>query len=290
MEGSEWVNQGELSMSNTENMSVYYHYTSLSAFYNIIKSGRLKMFDVNRSNDPKEGMFALESLWKLLDDINCHERVGLNSKEWIEMRKGFVSFVGEPKRMEPNFCVFSTSLCIENPMQKVPMWQIYGDNGKGVAIGFNTKIVSDNNLSEPQEITYLTQEDMDKKAQEFINMNKNKNKNKNSDEICEAIREFYFKSFLWKRICFQYEKEYRLLSEKYDLNPSIFRKPVGHDVEAFWVNDTIKLCKNVKIDNENYGCITEVVLGPRCLVSEREMEAILSICCKRRVNIRTAER
>lgn len=241
------------------------------------------MFDVNKSNDPKEGKFVLDTFNKLLNDINWQKRLSLDQKQWVNMRKAFLYLAGDFKNIEPDYCIFSTSFSKLNPIQEIVPWQVYGDNGKGVAIGFKTKELKENTYLE--EINYITQEEMDEKVEKFIHTYKNSNE----DSLIEEMRKFYLNSFVWKRKCFEHEQEVRILAKELDLCDDLLcLKSIDDDIDFFMTNNTIKLCQNIDIRKNGYDVISSVVLGPSCSVTEKEMLIFLKKYLKRFVSLSKA--
>lgn len=269
-----------------ENKTVY-HFTSLDAFYNIIKSGSLYMFDIIKSNDPKEGKFALESLDIALNRLQYRNKTGLNDKQWVKFRKAFLGLAGDFKYPNPDYWMFCTSFCEIEKENLIPLWQIYGDQGRGVAIGFDKeKLQKLSNGIKIEPIEYLSNEDMEQFALDFIK----KNRDKDEDELSEAMKEFYINSFQYKREYFEFEHEIRLSAKSMNLSDNMFCfEREDENLDFLFNHNRVKSYYKLNITKQNFDSIYEVFLGPACSMSTKEMRILLNRYCNRRVNIRQIE-
>ena len=266
---------------------VIYHFTTLESFFNIITSGSLHIFDIIKSNDPKEGKFALESLNIVLNYISYKDKVELNERQWVEFRKAFLCLASDFKYPSPDYWMFCTSFCEIDEYNLIPLWQIYGGFGKGVAIGFNKEKLSQMSKSiEIEPIQYLTNDNMNQNTLEFIK----ENKNKTGEELCNAVKEYYIHSFRCKRRCFEYEHEVRLFAKSVDLSENMLcLEPIDDMIDFSFNHGKVKSYYKLPISMQNFECISEVFLGPSCPISIKEMRFFLYKKCGRYVNIRKAD-
>lgn len=107
--------------------SVIYHYTTDVGLRGILESGKLWLTDLFYLNDPSELQHGVSIAMDLLHDhpIVCQE-----------LPQDFSGGLQE-KRLQKiaNFFVCSFSACGDDLGQ----WRAYADNGRGYALGFNTK-------------------------------------------------------------------------------------------------------------------------------------------------------
>ena len=110
--------------------SLFLHYCSLDAFYSIMNTGRLRFTSARNTNDPSELSFGNNCVDQVLHDLP--ESVRPAEKEWLrpEMDKlqEFRAFV---------FCM-SEALDDEADVGELSQWRLYGSDGRGVALLFDT--------------------------------------------------------------------------------------------------------------------------------------------------------
>jgi Protein of unknown function (DUF2971) len=94
--------------------SLIYHYCSATTAEQITRSGKLWFSDITKMNDPNEYKYGFERL-KSSNLVN--------------------SSVLDQIQMGQQFQIFSASFSTESDC--LTLWRCYGDNGKGVAIGFD---------------------------------------------------------------------------------------------------------------------------------------------------------
>lgn len=251
------------------NNNIIYHFTSLEAFYNIVKTGSLWAFDIIKSNDPKEGKFALECLDTVLNKSRYADKVDLSGEQWVKFRRAFLELAGDFKYPVPDYWMFCTSFCQIKNENLIPLWQIYGDQGRGVAVCFDKeklKKLSDVITIEP--IQYLPNDEMEQKALEFVKQNCDNDEEK----LHKALEEYYIKSFLFKREYFEFEGEYRLFAKSMNLSKNILCFDSIDDMVDFSFNHgRIKSYYKLPISTRNFECVSEVILGPSCPMSIKEM-------------------
>ncbi|MEE9368963.1 MAG: DUF2971 domain-containing protein [Pontiella sp.] len=107
---------------------ILYHYCSVDTFQNIILSKVLWLSDLSKSNDSKEGKIAPERLGKWLQaKHNCSREecdfVYKLYEEWASRKH----------------CL---GTCFSNDGDLLSQWRGYGDDGRGIAIGFSSDWLS----------------------------------------------------------------------------------------------------------------------------------------------------
>lgn len=258
-------------LSDENEWSVLYHYTSLNNFERIIKEGYLGMADIVKSNDPAEGIFALDALEKAYKRMSCQKLI--RPKECDRFRKIYIEFINDEKyssRLQQ--VVLASSFC--EPNLPLALWRSYGDNGRGVAMGVAKGVL--NAIGEKEnfifrKIEYLTEEEMINRAISFWLLNKNRT----DYEIREEIFKFYIDGYFFKRAENSYENEWRLIYtgiklDQYELLPS----NVPKEIDMYMREDDMVIF--YKLDIRNNPLIEQIYLGPQCKVSSSEMKLFLS--------------
>ncbi len=288
----------------------FYHYTSISALYEIIKNKTLLLSGVQSLNDMEEVSYSVEDFEKDLDTLYESRKYDfinyLYEKAFLPKKKDFE----ESAKPEIDPYVFSLSEKHDN----LAHWDRYADARKGVCIGIDiSKLlqipfiamsfvqISPIIYNEKQRLVYLS-ESLKKKVSDSLRV-----------RIVPRIPEDLFyedmgytlisdcykqMKYLVKKDVWQDEGEIRIayedtltkdtlsriphLQEVYknfqfpDMN-SIFKQS-GLDILEFkLINNKIRPCRFLDISSIwNTGFITEVMLGPKCEQSKKDLELFLS--------------
>lgn len=111
-------------------MSVLYYYCKMDTFKSMLKTKTLWLTDLTRSNDSEEVIRAYRNLWERirvrLDQTDIDKELLASQFEMLDSAFQVQSLVDIP---------FGCCFCSENDL--VQQWREYGDNGCGVAVGFD---------------------------------------------------------------------------------------------------------------------------------------------------------
>lgn len=126
-----------------------YHYTSIKAFLrmlDVIKNNQFTFYAsrIYELNDTSELFYGFKQIWEWLPQIE--KRLSVNDNkyklsrigEWTDDKKSYPTKIiaEELKNSKINPFVISFS----NNKDLLPMWSMYGDKGKGVALGFEIQL------------------------------------------------------------------------------------------------------------------------------------------------------
>ena len=114
--------------------ALLYHYCSMESFLSIINSGVIRLSDSRCTNDAYENVWIMKPVRDVLDNAKQS-----NEKLVLELEK-YITGIG--RKPVPYIACFSEMGDL------LSQWRAYGDDGKGVAIGFEVKI------SEGLPVTY----------------------------------------------------------------------------------------------------------------------------------------
>lgn len=115
-------------------MSILYYYCKLGTFKSMLDSKTLWLTDLTKSNDSEEVRRAYYSLWERVKDFL--QSTDLDSALLdSQLRLLEETFAVQSQVDIPYGCCF----CSENDL--VQQWNEYGDNGAGVAIGFELECI-----------------------------------------------------------------------------------------------------------------------------------------------------
>lgn len=94
------------------NENIFYHYCSLDTLHKIIEGKTIRLSNIDRMNDSNEGKDIEKFVKDIIEDM--HESL----KEQYYNQRIYIS-------------------CFSKGKDILSQWRAYGDNGKGVAIGFD---------------------------------------------------------------------------------------------------------------------------------------------------------
>lgn len=141
-----------------------YHYTSLDVFFKIldgIKNNQLIFYAsrVYELNDSTELLYGLKKIWKWLPQIE--KELSINDDRYKlskigtdnELMSGIFPkiILDGLKKSKINPFVISFS----NDKDSIPMWNMYGDKGNGVALGFDLQLEFKKDHSEFLDLTNM---------------------------------------------------------------------------------------------------------------------------------------
>ncbi|WP_434282209.1 DUF2971 domain-containing protein [Clostridium botulinum] len=119
-----------------------YHYCSLETFIAIISSKCLRLSDLSKSNDYMERKWIMNILEEGLDKSFKDEGIIINLRE--KYRYGndvnnHIDYLLEMLRDEVTQPSYIT--CFSRKGDLLSQWRAYGDDGRGVSIGFDSKLL-----------------------------------------------------------------------------------------------------------------------------------------------------
>ncbi|WJM05892.1 DUF2971 domain-containing protein [Paenibacillus sp. PK1-4R] len=212
---------------------VLYHYCDVETFLNIIRNKTIRLSDITKSNDYMEGkwLFTLveeEVLRQYKENpflLSNKVIYGLDELDTIK----YLLKLTLDKILKQNEMLFYVS-CFSEAADKLSQWRGYADDGKGLAIGFNAKILSEiaskENLLKLKKVTYSIDtlpEQVSKYAQSFlesINFSISKNKMREIYFDDDYMMNFFHyldtklliqESLFYKNPAFAEEEEWRLV-------------------------------------------------------------------------------
>ncbi len=258
-----------------ENAEKVYHFTSMRSFEAIVRSKSIRLNDVTRSNDPAETVFALDALEHARMSIIVNDPT--NDQRIRKLSCAIYEFV-EEYRAQSNVMVIS--FCA--PQLPLALWRSYGDNGRGVALGFSCErlvSVAEQKGLKFKKVEYWTQKDMEKAADELVKECLNLTEN----EIEKKLKGFYIDGLYRKRKENEFEVEYRLVYVNNELKKlslsSLLNSYDGipSEVDGMASVDDFKLFYALPlVDNQNRCIINDVCLGPNCKAPESAVQYFLA--------------
>lgn len=136
---------------------ILYHYCSLDTFYNIMKNHSIWLSDVTKSNDSNELVWATRE---------CKLAVMNAFLEYVERLKASGNFLNAKFRefnkitdsiesLDLSKTLKAWVFCLSEKGDNLGQWRGYADDGKGISIGFYSKIFEHESNQENQSLDFL---------------------------------------------------------------------------------------------------------------------------------------
>ena len=274
---------------------ILYHYCSVDKFLKILQSGKFWMTDLASTNDSleiKHGNKVLLQHYLKVTGINQNETFDLERKIESANHAGY-------------------AFCMSTKDDSLSQWRGYADDGKGIAIGILVEALKDIKKGYPWYVTgqetygyeqvIYTEGKVDRVIFESNEVMELIRKKVNLDNVSiNDIRTLITennpdKNFidLYKNVCigiapiaffiknhsFKEECEYRIVRRSVLDKIMIFgggatNIPNLTDVKYFEKNG--KIIGYHEYDYKKYNPLREVILGPKCSMSEDEMRYVLT--------------
>jgi hypothetical protein len=121
---------------------ILYHYCSIETFMTIIENKTIRLSNIFKMNDFSEVMYVLEFLGTALNEEYKKNPFPFNYKS-IDNSQAFDQIVSDIKKSINEVKYVSYIACFSESEDDLEQWSRYGDAGKGVAIGYDGKILYD---------------------------------------------------------------------------------------------------------------------------------------------------
>ena len=285
--------------------NILYHYCSVETMLKILQNYCLWLSDVERTNDKSELKYFAEQMEKMLFNIIESYRGKVND-ELLNLVKEVLKKSIRSIYLDSAYIVRNTKnycCCFSESADLLSQWRAYGNDGQGVAIGFNAKLLSkiDDMYSYDFVKVIYNQKNVFKNIQEYMEENlKYIIENITENELNPADIMFNLapimvpilqERFAFKHPKFNEEREWR-----------IFRKQVGNFNEDSGKNDPflkgafcddifeVFSCSDLKFRSlQNNICsyfelgfkkckeniIKKIIIGPKCQINEIDLKILL---------------
>ena len=121
--------------------NIIYHYCSLNTFLTIIKNKTLRLSNIVKSNDYLERSYIVSCCEKAISDYfqACFSNPDHQNPREIKdlVHKHLLAAVDEFNQT----ALLGHAICFSREGDLLSQWRGYGDNGKGVAIGFDRSVL-----------------------------------------------------------------------------------------------------------------------------------------------------
>lgn len=123
--------------------NILYHYCSVESFFNILKNSTIWLSDVSKSNDYQECILCRNKVNETIEKIMSEDEEDLNAWKW-----------GIAHGLELNREIYTYCVCFSENCDQLSQWRGYANNGKGISIGFNKKLLLELKKADPHRIAF----------------------------------------------------------------------------------------------------------------------------------------
>ncbi len=305
-----------------------YHYCSVETFHKIITNRELWLTDITKSNDNKELQLAYDTLKKMLDArlkkckdsnniISTFQNAVSKSEKNSECMENLIKINALESCVEIfEGCKFFDKLfhicCFSGESDSLSQWAMYADDGKGVAIGFNSDMFMNYERATEldfRKVDYSLDQFIDKVDKEIDYVLSVYGKNNETNDKCLKnfayfiIDEVINKAYYYKNKSFEQENEFRLV---YNSKPFENKVENGLEIREQYLKNEEDILSPFKPIEENKGrdaihkinyyvkngklvsyrplhfitfnfWINEVVIGPKSLLTEDDVCSFLQV-------------
>ena len=232
-----------------------YYYCSVETLLNILRNNQIYASDPLKMNDRDELLWFTKTFSDIKGNDELANSIGYNVS---------IDKIAEQLKNEGQDNLFVT--CFSELDDDLSQWRGYGDDGQGVAIGFDiNSFVDSYNFAYKYEVIYGTPTPQE-----------------NSE---------YFSDFI-KNQTFKAEKEVRLMFEKQEWDYKLLldcprkwaiSKP-NFETEFRLTNNNRDIIEYAKI-NIPHEAIHRIRIGPKCLLHKNDIEQLVNKYLKYKVKI-----
>lgn len=261
-----------------------YYYCSVSTFLNIIKSKQVYLSDPLKMNDQHEIFWSLNKLiYGDQDQPAYHE---LNK---VVTSLGF-TLDDLQERIKANGQHSIYIICFSDDGDSLSQWRAYGDNGKGVCIGFNLDQLESSTaynfkLEKVKYTNSISANDIARNHSEdwsgLMNMANICFRDDPCNDLEILLHDLIPLLAMYKNPAFKEEREYRLIyresiqanwwTDHAILNPEDFTdQRLPHDFRLCGDNNITEFVK-LELDPS---WITDICIGPKCALTEHDVLSI----------------
>ena len=246
---------------------IVYHYCSVDTFFNIIKNSSIWLSDISKSNDYQEC-------------IRCREFVNKGIEEYLKedakSLKAWTTWYEEG--VDVNFSTKTFCVCFSECKDKLSQWRGYAQDGKGISIGFDKKVLEEINQISEYHIAFgrVIYDSPQEFVQGIINDNIKKFEYKGIGHVALELSQNYRMQFPFvKNPGFEEEKEWRVVvcSVIGNYNIPSSKRILFSKVKYRAANNKLIPYIEMNFEKIKQSIIKEIFIGPK---SEVEIDDVVN--------------
>lgn len=295
--------------------STLYHYCSISTLLSIIENKNIWLSDAEKTNDFTEMKFLLSNIGEVIEQILASYE-GKYPKE-ILLKTKEITVETTEKLLLKNIPIVkyakSFLICFSEASDLLSQWRAYGNDGNGVAIGFNAELFNDF----AQGSYYLTKVIYNQeRTLDFLHAAIEKslsyaiessiNKESNIYDIFELtmnismlIVTIWQESFVYKNDMFSEEREWRLFrklqSDNYCDCEGVDDYGYSDTLDGFFISNNkylgnftrspikfrdtgndIRTYFELGFEKCKQDIFKEIIIGPKCKIADLDLKLLLA--------------
>lgn len=263
---------------------IFYHYCSVDVLLSILKNDVLRLSDIEKSNDYAERKWMMNKIEE--------EFIHLSEKKFVKEE-----FIRKFSQLKDEFEILDNvyATCFSTEGDLLSQWRAYGQDGYGVSIGFSGELLK--NVNDFQYgIKFLPIIYDSEKQKEYGRVQSKKifDLLLKGDFLFHAMSEVFQNDL--ERLCcyknptFSEEKEWRLcisLSPECRINMKANYEPfVMSEIKLHSDQKKIVTYLNLNYTKVKNEIIKEIILGPKCEISVKDLRQVLFILGYTKVDIK----
>lgn len=272
---------------------VLYYYCDIKTFMSIIESNTIWLTDIKFMNDTMEGKWFFKKFREICtkDKRFDHSRKAYNPKYITPLIDPIMTErldFFEESHMQHTSDIHI--ICFSEHNDSLSLWRGYADDGKGIAIGFDTKSLGAYIFNDIEEFApYLNQHWLILSKVKYDEQEYLSSIEKHIDFILNPISRYLVSvnspsielhSILCKNIKFSEENEWRLIAKQPDFFDENDRKEFGDKIERRkkfrLTNYGISSYLEYRPDSLTKLPIQEIVIGSKCITPKETIEYYLN--------------
>ena len=276
--------------------NIVYHYCNINTFYSIISNKTLRLSDITKSNDQLELTWAKSIIRKVFgnsyDELKDEIKSKLKKEAYMDQIEQKIASYFEKDELRNKFFVICFSG--NNSGDLLSQWRGYGDDGQGIAIGFNESVLK--RISDPVQM-YENKEQQcilynkviyDEKSQEkrikeiVMHFLKKLNDQSINNEfginnqfesiLLECFPRLYQEAIFMKNPFFKEEDESRLVICEGKEGEIIESRESSISEKKYYIrNNQLVGYYDINLEKVKKQKILEIVMGPKCKLDQKTL-------------------
>lgn len=257
------------------NNNLVYYYCNVSTALAVLKEKEIWMTDIRNLNDLNELTGVYNMFFNLLEEYDLHRENILPPLLDIARQPGAIQLYERPSRTHSYYVA-----CFSKNRDSVSQWVSFGDDGHGLAIGFDEQQLISASRAEGLEyhaISYVQDEDIKQhipKIYDALLDMEDKSGRALMDAVMSRIKEIYQSGAYFKTHHYRSENEKRII---YEYPRTVKDLPAGWEVKAikaYAKKNMINTCVPLAFPPS---AIKAVITGPKYQKNFNELEMALEV-------------
>ena len=297
-------------------MSTVYHYCTIDAFMSIISSGTIRASNIQKSNDITEIRNAIDifshALSKAIYEFNkTHEDLPYELQNFLRTWKTCDAYDYMENMLDNNALIYYCA-CFSEARDLLSQWRGYGDDGKGVCIGFEDicfEPLKDSISFDYRPVHYVSSTEIEKWYSDILtDLNFSASKNATlvdyENLFNHIISKMVYEVVFYKDQRFSEEREHRLVFYPFGAVRNLKNRSrqisyqncydpffdkmidiIDHRIECsdFYISsldfskhgNTVKSYVDINFKEKISYIISEIILGPKTKMDDLELRLFL---------------